>query len=251
MLRMLDRHAVQALLEAGRPTHQIARQLGVSARTIQRIANEPPVDCADDTAVRHRRRVGRPGVPEAVLARLRQLMAEDDEAPPLEYLRLLRLDGHEVGESTFYRIYRQERERLPAELMVRFEGVAGEFAQFDFGQVDVRLLPDGTKRRRVHFAAYRLKYSRWIWVEVVPDERIESLIRVLLRGFEHSGGVPLQVVFDRPKTVVTGYEDGGKRPIWHQALGHAVLDYGFAIELCAPRSPEQKEWASNCASFAM
>jgi transposase len=39
---MLDRHAVQALLQAGRSPRQIADQLGVSRRTVQRIALEPP-----------------------------------------------------------------------------------------------------------------------------------------------------------------------------------------------------------------
>lgn len=245
---MLDRHAVQALLKAGTRTQKIARQCGVSQRTVQRIAKEPPIETVQEAEARHARRVGRPGVPERVLIRLRELMEEDDEAPPLEYLRRLRVDGHQLGESTFYRLFRDERGKLPVELMVRFEGVAGEFAQFDFGEVDIRLLPEG-KKRRIHFAAYRLKYSRWMWVEVVPDERAEALIRVLLRAFEHSGGVPLRVVFDRPKTVVTGYEDGGKRPIWHQTLAHAVIDYGFAIELCAPRSPEQKGSVENLVGF--
>ncbi|MDP3774052.1 MAG: hypothetical protein Q8Q85_07255, partial [Gemmatimonadales bacterium] len=32
---------------------------------------------------------------------------------------------------------------MPAQMLVRFEGVAGEFAQFDFGEVSVRLV-DGT-----------------------------------------------------------------------------------------------------------
>jgi transposase len=54
----------------------------------------------------------------------------------------------------------------------------------------------------VHFAAYRLKYSRWIHVVVVPNERVEALIRSLLVTFAASGGVPLRVVFDNPKTVV-------------------------------------------------
>jgi predicted transcriptional regulator len=150
---MLDRHAVQALLTAGTPTEKIARQYGVTQRTIQRIAKEAPIETVEEAEGRHRRRVGRPGVAEKVRIRLRQLMEEDHEAPPLEYLRLLRGDGHPLGESTFYRLFREERGKLPVEMMVRFEGVAGEFAQFDFGEVDIRLLPDGKKRRRVHFAA--------------------------------------------------------------------------------------------------
>lgn len=246
MLRMLDRHAVHALLEAGQSTKEIARQFGVSRRTIQRIAKEPPVEAADDGEARRRRGVGRPPVADAVQLQLRDLISADREAPPLEHLRQLREQGVQLGESTFYRLYRVEMEKLPAPLMVRFEGVAGEFAQFDFGQADVRLL-DGSKQR-VHFAAYRLKYSRWAWVVVVPDERIESLVRALLLCFEHGGGVPLRVVFDNPKTVVTGRDDGG-RPIWNQTLAQVAIDYGFTIELCTPRSPEQKGSVENLVGW--
>jgi transposase len=245
MLRMIDRHAVHALLAAGRPTKEVALQMGVTARTVQRIAKEPPIGDVDDRAARRRRGVGRPGISERVRERLGALVREDPEAPPLEVLRQLREEGVRLGESTFYRLHRSIKKSLPAELMVRFEGVAGEFAQFDFGQADVRLL-DGTKRR-VHFAVYRLKYSRWVWVEIVPDERVESLVRSLLAAIEHSGGVPLQVVFDNPKTVVTG-RDGG-RPIWNPTLAQVALDYGFAIELCAPRSPEQKGSVENGVGF--
>jgi transposase len=246
MLRMIDRHAVHALLQAGQSTKEIAAQVGVSQRTVQRVAKEPPIEDADDTEARRRRGVGRPALPEPVHLQLRDLLAADPQAPPLEHLRLLRERGLRVGESTFYRIYRREKEQLPAQLMVRFEGVAGEFAQFDFGQADVRLLDGASKR--IHFAAYRLKYSRWVWVVIVPDERVEPLVRALLLGFEHSGGVPLRVVFDNPKTVVTGRDEHG-RPIWNQTLAQVAIDYGFTIELCTPRSPEQKGSVENLVGW--
>jgi transposase len=193
MLRMIDRHAVHALLEAGQKPAAIAKQLGISRRTVQRIAKEPPVVGADDATERKRRGLGRPAVAAVVPQRLSALIKDDPQAPPLEFLRQLREEGVNLGESTFYRIYRVSKEALPADLMVRFEGVAGEFAQFDFGQVEVRLFDD--RQQRIHFAAYRLKYSRWVWVVIVPDERIESLARALLAAFEHAGGVPLRVVF--------------------------------------------------------
>lgn len=243
---MLDRHAVHALLDAGQSTKDIARQFGVNRRTIQRIAKEARVEDADDREARRRRGVGRPAVPERVRLQLRELLADVPEAPPLEYLRQLREQGVSLGESTFYRIFRVEKEKLPTELMVRFEGVAGEFAQFDFGQADARLL-DG-RVQRLHFAAYRLKYSRWVWVVPVPDERVESLIRALLLCFGYSGGVPLRVVFDNPKTVVIGRDAGG-RPIWNQTLAQVAIDYGFTIELCAPRSPEQKGSVENLVGW--
>jgi transposase len=246
MLRMLDRHAVHELLRSGRTTVQVAKQFGVSPRTIQRIAREPAVETVDDGLARRVRGVGRPGVAAAVRARLRALLEEDSQAPPLEILRQLREEGTQLGESTFYRIVKQEKAQLPAELMVRFEGVAGEFAQFDFGHVDVRLYSG--KRKRVHFAAYRLKYSRWVYIVVVPDERVEALVRALLLALEASGGVPLCMVFDRPKTVVVGKDEHG-RPVWNPTLAQVAIDYGFTIELCAPRSPEQKGSVENLVGF--
>lgn len=246
MLRMIDRHAVQEMLAAGAVVEDVARHFGCSRRTVERIRNEPRVGVCDDGQVRSHQRVGRPPVPAAVKGRLRALLEEAPQGPPLEVLRQLREQGVELGESTFYRLYRIERGKLPKELMVRFEGVPGEFAQFDFGQVEVQLVGGG--RRRVHFAIYRLKYSRWVWVTLVADERVESLVRGLLGAFEASGGVPLRVVFDRPKTVVVGTDEGG-RPIWNQTLGQTAIDYGFTIELCAPRRPEQKGSVENGVGF--
>jgi hypothetical protein len=46
------------------------------------------------------------------------------------------------------------------------------------GVADVRLLDGRTKR--IHFATYRLKHSRWVRVVIVPNECPESLVRALL-----------------------------------------------------------------------
>ncbi len=243
---MIDRHAVQALVRSGLTPKEIAQQMGISTRSVQRIAKEPPVEEPDDTRARQARRVGRPPLQEQVAQRTRELVSEDPQAPPLEVLRQLREEGVTLGESTFYRVFHTEKEKLPSALMVRFEGVAGEFAQFDFGVADVRLLDGRTKR--IHFAAYRLKHSRWVWVVIVPDERVESLVRALLASFEHSGGVPLRVVFDNPKTVVLGRDENG-RPRWNPTLAQVAIDYGFTIELCTPRSPEQKGAVENLVGW--
>lgn len=242
---MLDRHAVQELLRAGVRPRQVAQQLGVSRRTVERIEREAAVSDTDDRAARAARRIGRPQVDAAVHAAVRAMLEDDPAIPPGEVCRRLREVGTPLGLSTTYRVIAQARQQIPAEVMVRFEGVAGEFAQFDFGQVDVRLTTG--VRRRIHFAAYRLKWSRWVHVVVVPSERVEPLVRSLIASFEQSGGVPLRVVFDNPKTVVVRREEG--RPVWNAALAQVVLDYGFAIELCTPRRPEQKGAVENLVGF--
>lgn len=247
---MLDRHAVQELLRAGLRPRVVAQQFGVSRRTIERIAREEKIQCAADGILRHAGRaqepeVGRPRVTEAIRARVQALVLEDPERPPGEISRLLKEDGTPLGLSTVYRVLARVRATIPAALQVRFEGVAGEFAQFDFGEASVRLT-DGT-RRTVHFAAYRLKYSRWMHVVLVPNERVEALVRSLLDSFEASGGVPLRVVFDNPKTVVVRRDEG--RPVWNAVLEPVAIDYGFTIELCTPRQPQQKGAVENLVGF--
>jgi transposase len=242
---MLDRHAVQELVRADVTAREIAKQFGVSVRTIRRIVREGQVETGDDALARSVRHIGRPRVTEAIRARVQALVLEDPERPPGEIWRLLKEEGTPLGLSTVYRVLTRVRATIPAALQVRFEGVAGEFAQFDFGEVSVRLL-DG-QRRTMHFAAYRLKYSRWIHVVLVPTERVEPLIRSLLESFAASGGVPLRVVFDNPKTVVLRHEEG--RPVWNPVLAPVAIDYGFTIELCTPRQPQQKGAVENLVGY--
>lgn len=248
---MLDRHAVQELLRAGMRPRAVARQFGVSRRTIERIALEEKISSDAGGVIRRAGEdgilsgVGRPRVTDAIRERVQALVLDDPERPPGEICRLLKDDGTPLGLSTVYRVLASVRSTIPAVLQVRFEGVAGEYAQFDFGEVSVRLT-DGF-RRTVHFAAYRLKYSRWVHVVLVPDERVEALIRSLLESFGSSGGVPLRVVFDNPKTVVLRHEEG--RPVWNPALAPVAIDYGFTIELCTPRQPQQKGAVENLVGF--
>ncbi len=242
---MLDRHAVQELVRAGVAAREIAKQVGTSVRTVRRIVREGPVEGTDDAGARDARQIGRPRVTDALRARVRALVLEDGERPPGEICRLLKAEGTPLGLSTVYRVLGVVRATIPTALQVRFEGVAGEFAQFDFGEVSVRLM-DGS-RRTVHFAAYRLKYSRWVHVVIVPNERVEALIRSLLDSFAASGGVPLRVVFDNPRTVVVRHEEG--RPVWNAVLAPVAIDYGFTIELCTPRQPQQKGAVENLVGF--
>ena len=54
----------------------------------------------------------------------------------------------------------------------------------------------GGGRSQVQFFALGLKYSRYTSVTLVPDQRVESLLRALAADFCRFGGVPLLAVFD-------------------------------------------------------
>jgi len=242
---MIKRHEVQVLLDAGFSHRKVAKKTGVSKRSVTRIAQEPAVEGIDEAGVARERQLGRPSVVGEFRAAAEEILEEDPELPTVEILHRLRLRGYEGGKSAVYELVKSLRGPAPSRVMVRFEGLPGEFAQFDFGTVRVGYLSGAIER--VHFAAYRLKYSRWVHVELVPNEQIEPLCRSLVRAFEASGGVPLSVVFDNPKTVVLHPK---RTPIvWNRTMAQLAIDFGFGIELCEPRRANQKGSVENLVGW--
>lgn len=242
---MIKRHEVQVLLRSGMSHRQVARQTGVSKRTVTRIAQETPISVVDDLAEVQRRSIGRPSPTVTFEEQIQQILEEKRDLPTIEVLHRLRQQGYHGGKTAVYDLVRRLRGPAPTSVMVRFEGLAGEFAQFDFGQVQVHYLSG--QKETLHFACYRLKYSRWVHVEITPNEQVEPLCRALLNGFQKSGGVPLAVVFDNPKTVVIHPK---RTPIvWNRTMAQLAIDYGFGIELCELRRANQKGSVENLVGW--
>ena len=146
------------LLAAGVPQQRIAELTGVSVRTIRRIGREPPgpTPPAKDAAATMR--------------------AQEPRLKSLEVLRHLRERGYAGNKFAVSALVRKLRVR-PGRPSWRFEGLAGEFGQHDFGEVLVKRTGGG--RTRVHFFPSRLKYLRYALVTLVPDQRVETLVRTL------------------------------------------------------------------------
>ncbi len=132
----------------------------------------------------------------------------------------LRANGYQGGKSAVYELVRRIRPKQTPVPIVRFEGLPGEFSQHDFGQRRVRFT-DG-RIQRIRFFASRLKYSRFVDVQIVDNEQQETVVRCLLRAFKHFGGVPLMGVFDNMSSAVKLRE---KQPEWpgESALDMSVL----------------------------
>jgi transposase len=204
------------------------------------------VESFDAAAERGRRRVGRPSKAEPFRALVVAELTREPELLAVELLRRARMAGYTGGKSALYALVKELRPERPRPL-VRFEGLPGEFTQHDFGQVDVRFL-DGAKRR-VHFFASRLKYSRFVGVSLVADERVESLVRAMVDHFATMGGIPLLAVFDRPKTVALAWDREGRVTAWNPTFAGVALDLGLGVELCWPHSPEQKGSVENLVGW--
>jgi transposase len=237
MLPLLKRHEIQVLLRAGHSQTDVATRTGASVDTVRRVKREAEVTKVDDVTERRERKIGRPSKATPFASRVAEWLADDPDLPTQELLRRAMEAGYAGHKTAFYALVAGARPPR-ATPVVRFEGLPGEFSQHDFGHVDVRFIDGRTKR--VHFFASRLKYSRFVAVTLVENERTETIVRCLARDFVAFGGLPLLAVFDRPKTIVKKAGKGRDIEAWNATFAQAIVDLGVGVEMCAPRSGNQK-----------
>lgn len=240
------RRDIQLLLAGAVPQEQIAKLTGVSVRTIRRIGREsaqPGPAVAESAATEPAGRPlrsgpGRPSTVEPYREAVTAMLEQTPELKSLEVLRRLRERGYGGGKSAVYELVKQLR-RQALRPICRFEGVAGEFSQHDFGEVWIHWTGGG--RTKLRFFASRLKYSRYVLVSLVPNQRVETLVRTLAAHFCQFGGVPLLAVFDRPGTIVTKSDPKtGAVLAWNPTFADVTARLGVAVEVCWPARPNQK-----------
>src|SRR5262245_26478162 len=246
MIEMLKRHEIQLLRRAGHTWAQVAALSGVSVGTARRVAAEEAVATVDNVAERARRRIGRPSTADAYREVLVAALTEDPSLRSVELLHRARLQGSAGGKRALYALAQTLRTR-PITPLVRFEGLPGEFSQHDFGEVCVAY-QDGTEEK-IHFFASRLKYSRWVAVTLVLDERVERLVRALVEHLAAFGGIPLVTVFDRPKTIALKWGRDGVVTEWNPTFAGVTLDLGIGVDVCWPYRPQEKGSVENLVGW--
>ena len=243
------RQNVRLLLAAKVPQSRIVALTGVSVSTIRRIARES--DGLDpsrpDDRQPKRKVVGRPSVVAPYRETIADMLAAEPQLKTLEVLRRLRERGYAGGKWAVYDLTRRLRPRT-VRPVCRFEGLAGEFSQHDFGEVQVRWLGGG--QQKVVFFASHMKYSRYALVTPVPDQRVESLVRTLAWHFEQFGGLPLMAVFDRPRTIVIRSDPRRREvPEWNPTFAEVMQRLGVTAEACWPYRANQKGSVENLVGW--
>ena len=148
----MARSTIKFLKQQGQFNTQIADLVGCDRHTVARVLAEP-------TDPPRRRRVRRGALTpqrDVLLSWIRE------EIPTTRMLELARQDPrapYAGGVSTFYRFVAQLRAELEAGAapVIRFEGLPGEYVQWDWGEARIRL---GNALIKRVFLAGRLKYSR-------------------------------------------------------------------------------------------
>lgn len=120
----------------------------------------------------------------------------------------------------------------------RFEVTAGAQAQVDWGDEGGILAHVGIKK--VYSFHMTLSYSRDPFCCFVTSQDLATFWECHRRAFDHFGGVPAVIVYDRTKTVVRRHVvPGAPVPLHPEAVAFAG-HYGFDIDVLAAYRPTGK-----------
>lgn len=241
----MKRLQIQHLRAAGVSVERTAEASEVSSRTVERVSSEEKIEDPGEHAARAKARMGRPSKARCYEDQVRAWLLAEPDLAGIAVLERLRLEGYQGGKSAVYELVRELRPPKAPDGVARFEAVAGEFSQHDFGQHLMRYR-DGT-RERVRFFASRLKFSRMTRVLLVANERTETVCHGVVDAYTYFGGMPLIGVFDNPRTIVTERE--GKHVRWQETFAWFTVECGFSPHATWPKRPGEKGSVENLVGF--
>lgn len=247
MLNIMSYLKIRHLHEGGLTNQAIAHAVGCSVRTVYNaLKGRPPTPEEIASGAMHRDTpLGRRSIVAGLRSVIEPWLHEKRDILVTEILRRVRSQGYKGSDRPIYDLVKEIRPPpLPPSPEVRFDGLPGEFAQFDFGQCRIAF-KDGTTSK-VRFFEGILKYSRYRHVVIVANEQAETLARATVACFASWGGAPKQWVYDNPTTVWYNRE----KQIAHAYLRQLLAEYNALIEATVPRRPNQKGLVENGVGYA-
>ena len=137
--------------------------------------------------------------------------------------------GYPGGYSMVKELVRPLREDLHRKATIRYETPPGQQAQVDWGSKTIML---NGKPQRVHIFIMTLGYSRALYAELTTNEKLETLTACHENAFAWFGGVPDEILYDNPKTIVL--DRTGDNARMNPKFEDFSRYYGYTARLCRP-----------------
>ena len=214
---------------------QIARVLGLAARTVRKWLKEP---------YRLRKRVLRASVLDPFKGQIMGLLKEHPYSA-VQVLTMLQDQGFTGGITTVKDYIQQIRPR-GQEAYLTLSFAPGECAQVDWGSWD--MIDVGSTRRRLSFFVMVLGYSRMLYVEFTLGQSQEHFLSCHRHAFESFGGVPAKIMCDNCKTAVLSHPHG-LTPLLNPRYADFAGHYGFTVKACNVRKANEKGIVENAVGY--
>ena len=213
----------------------IARRTGRDPKTVRKYIEsglEPPVYGP--------RQVGRPAKLLPFVDYVRERLAAFPDLTATRLLREIRERGFGGAYSPVKRFVAAIRPNEgPKPFEVRFETPPGLQAQVDFARFVVAFEDEPGVNRIIWLFSLVLGHSRHIFARFVLHQDLQTLLRGHMAAFEAIGGVPVEILYDRMKTAVTG-QDGEGHIVYNRSLLALAQHYGFLPKACRPYRAKTK-----------
>ncbi|MCA1386367.1 MULTISPECIES: IS21 family transposase [unclassified Bradyrhizobium] len=235
MIQLGDLIVILDLHRQGLSISAIARRTGRDPKTIRKyIARglEPPAYGP--------RPAGRPSKLAPYLDYLRERIAAFPDLSAVRLTRELRERGYTGAYTAVKRFAAAIRpDNAPKPFEVRFETPAGQQAQVDFARFVTIFTDEPDVTRIIWLFSMVLGHSRFIFARFVMHQDLQTLLRCHMQAFAVIGGVPIEILYDRMKTAVTG-EDGDGHIVYNRSLLALAQHYGFHPRACRPYRAKTK-----------
>ena len=229
LMMILDLH------RQGLSVTAIARRTGRDPKTVRKY-----IERGLELPTYRARQVGRPNKLARYLDYLRERVAAFPELTATRLTRELRERGYSGAYTAVKRFVAAIRPSDgPKPFEVRFETAPGHQAQVDFARFVVSFENEPGITRIVWLFALVLGHSRHIVARFGLHQDLQTLLRCHMAAFEAIGGVPIEILYDRMKTAVTG-EDGDGHIIYNRSLIALAKHYGFLPRACRPYRAKTK-----------
>jgi len=212
----------------------IAERTGYDRKTVRKYIRRGLV------APKYKARLPRPTVIDPFKEYLRERVLAWPGLTGARLLREIRELGYGGGKTRVDDFLRTVRPAAAPLFEVRFETPAGQQAQVDFAEFRVCFADAPQLERKVWLFAMVLGHSRYLWAQFVLHQDLATVLRCHMEAFEHFGGAPREILYDRMKTAVLGEPDAEQPIIYNTKLLGCGAHYGFTPRACAPYRPKTK-----------
>jgi len=242
MLKDVERSTIKLLKSKGFSISKIARLTDRSRPTVRRVLRE-------DTGKEYQRSGMQSKIDKHYIEDIKLWIREDIPVKRMcEKCRENEDHPYQGSASNFYDRVRKIRKEVETQedAVIRFETLPGEQLQVDWGEAVIDY--DEDEKTTEYFFTARMKYSRYMYVEIRDNMKLETLINCILHAFEDLGGVPLSLSFDNMKTVVTRIDEEDD-PVWNETFFKFAVELDFHPIACTPSRPNQKGSVEKLVSY--
>src|SRR5229473_1660172 len=213
----------------------IARRTGRDPKTVRKY-----IERGIEAPLYGPRSVGRPSKLGPFMEFLRERVVAFPDLSAVRLTREIRELGYGGAYTAVKRFLAAIRpENGPKPYEVRFETPPGVQAQVDFARFVVDFTDDPGTSWVVWLFSLVLGHSRFLFARYVLHQDLQTLLRCHIQAFDAIDGVPIEILYDRMKTAVTGEDDQGYIA-YNRSLLALAQHYRFQPRACRPYRAKTK-----------